>query len=387
MTPEEIKPAILFNSVANTFYWVTDSGHTPDVKWPHGTYYSEAEIPEVCQRFYALPPNTEELVKGLERKVAANLARERYTRDTLKTVLKGLENKPPNAQEVPATDNEEDEDSKPKRSSTYGMNLAQRILHVGGRNNAAGYVEFGSLQAVEALIAQLLRDEEKPGANPEPNNGKEHRWNSEGERCVKCRDKDWMGGPCSVSDAEFIYSSHKRIKELEEACVESAQSDIPLKDELEATHRKLEDANAEIENLNAKLTSLQSNYDASIQLGKSLEQQRNELRSEITLNLMQTKDLVAYVIEGVVDGFEGKKLMIQWVSGGKEKLKIGDGLYVLGSVNSTKLCDTCRTPNSCGGDGRCLEEYIKARITSGILPKTDTDIINKGCRYETRLND
>lgn len=43
-------------------------------------------------------------------------------------------------------------------SPTAGMNIAQRILHVGGRNNDAGYVEFGSIQAVEALVRQVLRD-------------------------------------------------------------------------------------------------------------------------------------------------------------------------------------------------------------------------------------
>ena len=48
--------------------------------------------------------------------------------------------------------------SYPKPSPTAGMNIAERILHVGGRNNAAGYVEFGSIQAVEALINQVLRD-------------------------------------------------------------------------------------------------------------------------------------------------------------------------------------------------------------------------------------
>lgn len=46
----------------------------------------------------------------------------------------------------------------PSLSPTAGMNIAQRILHVGGRNNAAGYVEFGSIQAVEALVRQVLRD-------------------------------------------------------------------------------------------------------------------------------------------------------------------------------------------------------------------------------------
>lgn len=43
-------------------------------------------------------------------------------------------------------------------SPTASMNIAQRILHVGGRNNAAGYVEFGSIQAVDALVRQVLRD-------------------------------------------------------------------------------------------------------------------------------------------------------------------------------------------------------------------------------------
>lgn len=43
-------------------------------------------------------------------------------------------------------------------SPTAGMNMAQRILHVGGRTNAAGYVEFGSVQAVDALVRHVLRD-------------------------------------------------------------------------------------------------------------------------------------------------------------------------------------------------------------------------------------
>jgi len=55
-------------------------------------------------------------------------------------------------------------------SPTAGMTLAQRILHVGGRNNAAGYVEFGSTQAVEALVRQVLRDMSAPTtqASPQP---------------------------------------------------------------------------------------------------------------------------------------------------------------------------------------------------------------------------
>ena len=53
---------------------------------------------------------------------------------------------------------EQPAEQEPVASPTAGMNIAQRILHVGGRNNAAGYVEFGSIQAVEALVRHVIRD-------------------------------------------------------------------------------------------------------------------------------------------------------------------------------------------------------------------------------------
>lgn len=31
-----------------------------------------------------------------------------------------------------------------------------------------------------------------------------HRWDRDGERCLKCNDKDWMGGPCNTTDEEYI---------------------------------------------------------------------------------------------------------------------------------------------------------------------------------------
>lgn len=43
-------------------------------------------------------------------------------------------------------------------SVTARMTLAERIAHVGGRGNAAGYIEFGSVMAVNALIQHALRD-------------------------------------------------------------------------------------------------------------------------------------------------------------------------------------------------------------------------------------
>lgn len=50
---------------------------------------------------------------------------------------------------------------KPQPSLTAGMTTAQRILHVGGRTNASGYIEFGSVQAVAALLFQFARDQPK----------------------------------------------------------------------------------------------------------------------------------------------------------------------------------------------------------------------------------
>ena len=53
-----------------------------------------------------------------------------------------------------------------EKSPTHGMSLDERIAHVGGRTNAAGYVEFGSVMAVSALIDHVLRD--SPAPQPAP---------------------------------------------------------------------------------------------------------------------------------------------------------------------------------------------------------------------------
>ena len=31
-----------------------------------------------------------------------------------------------------------------------------------------------------------------------------HVWGKDGERCIKCGDKDWMGGTCSVPDTHVL---------------------------------------------------------------------------------------------------------------------------------------------------------------------------------------
>jgi len=48
--------------------------------------------------------------------------------------------------------------AQPEPSPTHGMTLGDRIAHVGGRVMPHGYIEFGSLMAVNALIQHVLRD-------------------------------------------------------------------------------------------------------------------------------------------------------------------------------------------------------------------------------------
>lgn len=50
-----------------------------------------------------------------------------------------------------------------------------------------------------------------------------HKWDRDGERCLKCGDKDWMGGPCSKSDEEFIEETKKQMDEVHKKCVDSIQ--------------------------------------------------------------------------------------------------------------------------------------------------------------------
>lgn len=82
-------------------------------------------------------------------------------------------------------------------SQTAGMSIEQRILHVGGRNNSAGYVEFGSVQAVEALVRHVLRDTKPNYTSPVPaqavpdTDGARFRWlcedHGDRETREKCR--------------------------------------------------------------------------------------------------------------------------------------------------------------------------------------------------------
>jgi len=47
---------------------------------------------------------------------------------------------------------------------------------------------------------------QKPEYDIDPN-VKGHQWNREGERCLKCGAKDWMGGPCNDESSDSSCNS------------------------------------------------------------------------------------------------------------------------------------------------------------------------------------
>jgi hypothetical protein len=119
---------------------LVDGSDTPD---KCGGYYRDADV-------HARMDDLAMLVKKLVRHVRkatpdnnmAGMAMDYLRRH-------GLEGSP-----LRAADSQDERTASP----TAGMTLGERIAHVGGRTNAASYVEFGSVMAVGALIRHVLRD-------------------------------------------------------------------------------------------------------------------------------------------------------------------------------------------------------------------------------------
>jgi len=57
--------------------------------------------------------------------------------------------------------------------------------------------------------------------------GRRHRWDRDGERCLKCNDKAWMGGPCNTTDDEYI----EKLTAEREAAIRERES---LREQLES---------------------------------------------------------------------------------------------------------------------------------------------------------
>lgn len=91
-------------------------------------------------------------------------------------------------------------------SPTAGMNIGQRILHVGGRENAAGYIEFGSVSAVRALVGQVLRDlQAAPPAQAQELGWRELFWSV--TRALNCLPSTFVDGNAHVYQQAEKYAA------------------------------------------------------------------------------------------------------------------------------------------------------------------------------------
>lgn len=105
-------------------------------------------------------------------------------------------------------------------SPTAGMTLERRILHVGGRNNKEGYVEFGSVEAVAALVRQVLRDlPNTPFMRPDFV-GVPTRLTPEMEAVLATEDWQWadlLAAANAVTESEYAELKHpSQIKALKD---------------------------------------------------------------------------------------------------------------------------------------------------------------------------
>ncbi|GEM_PF-3637534 len=122
-------------------YAMPNFGRAPSVVYAAPTQPSPAE------------PTDEEICKVAEKHYGTCMTAQELT--FARAILAQFTQPPP-----------AESDKESEVSATAGMNLGQRIAHVGGRTNAHGYVEFGSEMAVHALIQHVLRDLKSQPAQP-----------------------------------------------------------------------------------------------------------------------------------------------------------------------------------------------------------------------------
>lgn len=63
---------------------------------------------------------------------------------------------------------------------------------------------FNCVKSANVPNIELIH--QKPEYDIDPN-VKGHQWNREGERCLKCGAKDWMGGPCNDEPSDISCNS------------------------------------------------------------------------------------------------------------------------------------------------------------------------------------
>lgn len=80
------------------------------------------------------------------------------------------------------------EDTRIERAREIAVSAAERSYDATARGDSVVAVAIArnNLRKIERILSE-------PAPQPEP---KRHQWSRDGETCVVCGDKDWMGGPC-----------------------------------------------------------------------------------------------------------------------------------------------------------------------------------------------
>jgi hypothetical protein len=60
---------------------------------------------------------------------------------------------------------------------------------------------YESAYLIKNPLTKFSNSTQKPEYEIDPNL-KGHQWNRDGERCLKCGAKDWMGGPCNDESSD-----------------------------------------------------------------------------------------------------------------------------------------------------------------------------------------
>ncbi len=86
-----------------------------------------------------------------------------------------------------------------------------------------------------------------------------HRWGRDGERCLKCNDKDWMGGPCNTTDEDYI----EKLTAERDAAISERDTLRAERITQDLTADRFAAAVAEADRLRARVAELESSAPAA----------------------------------------------------------------------------------------------------------------------------
>lgn len=104
-----------------------------------------------------------------------------------------------------------------------------------------------------------------------------HRWDRDGERCVKCRDKDWMGGPCNTSDDEHITN----LTAERDAAIRERDAALSAAGITHGVFPELYELRAERERLRGRVAELERAYSAECDARAQAHRELSDLAAAV----------------------------------------------------------------------------------------------------------